>query len=179
VRRTLVSLGLLALVWGCAPAGADRAAAAAQESELAIRSLMAAWERGDVELIQELFWPQATYDDYPNQHTYQGIDEIIAYVNTLHAWADDVLMNIGSVHVTESGAVAEWVFSATQARPMGSQVPIATGLEVVTNGVTIIELRDGRIIRAADYSDVTPLLLQLGSRIELPGGGVLTLDAGR
>ncbi|MEM7417243.1 MAG: nuclear transport factor 2 family protein [Gemmatimonadota bacterium] len=151
----------------------------AREAELTIRSLMAAWERGDQELLEELFWPEATYDDFPNQHTYQGVQEIIGYVDALHAWADDVLWNVGRVHVTESGAVAEWVFSAVQARPIGNQVSIGTGAEVVTNGVTIIELEGSRIIRAADYTDTAPMLLQLGSRIELPGGTVLELDDGR
>jgi steroid delta-isomerase-like uncharacterized protein len=181
VLRTLVPIVLLLatlVIAGCASAP-DRAEQDAQAAELAIRSLMTAWERDDVEMIQELFWPQATYDDFPNQQSHQGVQEIIAYVNTLHSWADDVLMGVGKVHVTESGAVAEWVLSAVQARPMGSQIPVATGLEVVTNGVTIIELQDGRIIRAADYFDVTPMLLQLGSRIELPGGGVLEQEVGR
>jgi ketosteroid isomerase-like protein len=62
---------------------------------------------------------------------------------------------------------------------MGDRLPVATGREVVLNGVTIIELRDGRIIRAADYIDTAPLLLQLGGRIELPGGVVIELEGVR
>jgi hypothetical protein len=56
---------------------------------------------------------------------------------------------------------------------MGELVPVATGLEVVTNGVTIVEIDGGRIRRAADYMDTTPVLLQLGGRVELPGGGTI------
>ena len=59
---------------------------------------------------------------------------------------------------------------------MGDRVPVATGREVVLNGVTIIEIEDGRIIRAADYTDTTPLMLQLGGRIELPGGVVIEAE---
>jgi hypothetical protein len=33
-----------------------------------------------------------------------------------------------------------------------------------------------RIIRAADYTDTALLLLQLGSRIELPGGQIIEID---
>ena len=57
-----------------------------QEAELTARSLMAAWQRADRELIEDLFWPEATYDDFPNQHTYQGIQEILDYVQAMHAW---------------------------------------------------------------------------------------------
>lgn len=153
--------------------------AAAREAELAIRSLMAGWESGDIDLIEDLFLPQATYDDFPNQVTYQGLQEIVGYIVAVHDWGDDVYMNIGRVHASESGAVAEWVFSAVQNRPMGDFVSVATGREVVLNGVTIIEMRDGRILRAADYTDTAPMMLQLGGRIELPGGTVLELDDGR
>ena len=149
-----------------------------REAELTARSLMAAWESGDRALIEDLFWPEATYDDFPNQHTYQGIQEIVAYVDAMHAWADDVYMNVGNVHVTSSGAVIEWVFSAIQARPMGA-VSIGTGAEVVTNGVTVIEFQGDRIIRAADYADTAPMMLQIGGRIELPGGAVLEMEGVR
>lgn len=178
IRLSFLSVGLALVAAGCTAPVAERDAAAAREAELTVRTLMAAWESADVALIEDLFLPQATYDDFPNQHTYQGIQEIVSYVNTLHQWADDVFMNVGEVHVTQSGAVAEWVFSAVQARPMGNQIPVATGREVVMNGVTIIEMQGDRIIRAADYADATPMLLQLGSRIELPGGGVLELPGG-
>jgi len=33
-------------------------------------------------------------------------------------------------------------------------------------------MQGDRIIRAAEYVDGVPLILQLGGRIELPGGGV-------
>ena len=113
---------------------------AAREAERTIRSLMVAWERGDATLLEELFWPDAVYDDFPNQHTYQGLDEIVGYVDALHGWADDVLWSVGTVHVTENGAVAEWILSAVQARPIPGQVTVGTSAEVVTNGVTVIEL---------------------------------------
>jgi hypothetical protein len=142
---------------------------------LVIRTLMAAWESADTAVIQNLFWPQATYDDFPNQATYQGLEEIVGYVTSPHAWGDDVFMSVGQVHASETGAVAEWVFSAVQNRPMSEFVPTGTGREVVLNGVTIIELDGGRILRAADYADATPMWLQLGGRIELPGGGVVEL----
>jgi ketosteroid isomerase-like protein len=153
--------------------------AAARKAEITIRSLMAARERGDVTLVEDLFWPEATYDDFPNQHTYQGIQEIIGYVTALHAWADDVYWSVGAVHITETGAIAEWIFSATQARPIGTQVPVATGGEVMTNGVTLIQIENGRIVRAADYMDTTPMMLQLGGRLQMPGGSVITLKDGR
>ncbi len=142
-----------------------------------MRSLMAAWERGDQELIEELFWPEATYDDFANQHTYQGTSEIVGYLLAVHEWADNVSWDVGRVHSTDGGAVGEWVFSGIQARPIGSDVPIASGAEVLNNGVTIIEIEGDRIIRAADYMDTAPMMLQMGGRLEMPGGS--TIEDGR
>jgi uncharacterized protein (TIGR02246 family) len=155
---------------GCIPIG-QREDAEARRSELVIRTLMAAWETADGAAIEELFWPDAIYDDYPNQHTHQGVQEIAAYVMALHAWADDVYFNVGAVHVTRTGAVAEWVFSAVQARPMGADLPVATGREVVSNGVTLVARGGGGARRGADYMDTLPIMLQLGGRLEMPGTG--------
>lgn len=145
-------------------------------SELALRSLAAAFESADTALIVDLFAPDARYDDFANQATYEGIDEIVGYVTAAHSWGDDVYMNIGQVHSSDAGAVGEWVFSAIQSRPMADLFPEATGREVVMNGVTIVEMLGGRIVRAADYTDTAPLMLQLGGRIVLPSGEEVTLD---
>jgi steroid delta-isomerase-like uncharacterized protein len=146
---------------------------AVTQNELIVRSLIDAVQFADTTTIVELFWPEAVYDDYAGQLQHRGIEEILGYLTSVHDWADDVYMNVGQVHVSATGATAEWIFAAVQARPMGELVPVATGLEVVTNGVTIVEIDGGRIRRAADYMDTTPVLLQLGGRVELPGGGTI------
>lgn len=145
----------------------------ARAAEVTVRTFIAAWESGDRALIEELFWPEATYDDFANQHTYQGVEEIVDYMLAVHDWADDVSRSVGRIHPTDNGAVAEWVFSAVQARPVGNEVPVASGADVFTNGLTVLEMEGDRIIRAADYLDTTPMLLQMGGRIEMPGGVVL------
>jgi steroid delta-isomerase-like uncharacterized protein len=165
----------LVLILGCTRTQDARPRVLA-ENEIAIRSLMGLWESGQVEELIGLFWPDAVYDDFPNQMQYRGLEEIAGYVQHVHGWATGVTMGVTDLHVSEAGAVAEWVFSAVQERPIPGQVPVATGREVVLNGVTIIEMDGGRIRRAADYIDVLPLILQLGGRAELPGGSVITLE---
>jgi steroid delta-isomerase-like uncharacterized protein len=170
---------LVLAVAACSAACALTEEQSLSQNELLIRSLADAQQAADTATIMELFWPDAVYDDYASQLQYRGIDEIIGYVTSVHEWADDVYLNVGEVHASESGAVAEWLFAAVQARPMGELVPVATNQEVVVNGVTIIEVDGGRIRRAADYTDTMPLLLQLGGRMTLPGGGVMELDEPR
>jgi hypothetical protein len=177
MRTSLLLVISAVVLCGCEPRAQDANPAVGQ-NEFTVRALMSSWETADTALIFELFWPEATYDDFPNQVTYEGLQEIVGYITGVHEWGDDVYMSAGIVHSSEFGAVAEWAFSAIQRRPLGDLVSVGTGREVVLNGVTIIEMLDGRIIRAADYMDTAPLMLQLGARIELPGGTVLEQDAG-
>jgi hypothetical protein len=168
--------GLLVLAGSTACSGAGEQTAGPTQGELTIQLLAQAIANADTATVLDIFWPEATYDDFANQQSHQGIQEIVAYVMSTHAWGDDVYMNMGRIHLTLTGAVGEWVFSAVQNRPLDDRIPEGTGREVVLNGVTVIEMEGDRIIRAADYTDTAPLLLQLGSRIELPGGQIIELD---
>lgn len=171
--RPLTLLLLIAALQACVTADSDPTAT---RNELLALSLLDAQQMADTTAIVELFWPDAVYDDYANQLQYRGIQEIVGYVTSVHGWADDVYLNAGEVHASGTGAVIEWLFAGVQARPLASYAPVATGREVVLNGVTIIEVDGGRIRRAADYVDSGALALQLGGRIELPGGSVIELD---
>lgn len=164
------------LLGACAPASGPTPVIA--ENEAIALTLMAAWEAGDVQAATDLFWPGAVYDDFPNSTQHRGIAEIGAYVGHVHSWASDVVINVTAVHASEGGAVAEWVFSAVQSQPIAGRVEVATGKEFVLNGVTILEIDGGLVRRAADYIDTLPLVLQLGARVEMPGGTVIELGGG-
>lgn len=171
-HATVLALSL-ALLQGACTTGAQGPSQAEAENEIAVRSLLAMMASGDATDVAGLFLPDAVYDDYANQQQYRGLEEIAGYIKGGTRWATAVSMDVMSVHVSASGAVAEWVFTGIQDRPIRSFVPVATGREVVLNGVTILEMEGGRIHRAADYTDALALVLQLGGEVSMPGGGVL------
>ena len=176
----LIQAGLLALALfatACSTGGAGPSQVQA-ENEITIRTLLSMMGSGNADDVAGLFHPNAVYDDYANQQQYRGMEEIAGYVAGGTRWATAVSMDVMSVHVSDSVAVAEWVFTGIQDRPIRSLLPMVTGREVVLNGVTIIEMEDGRIRRAADYVDVLPLVLQLGGEVHMPGGGIIRLEAG-
>jgi len=157
---------------GCAPSE-DEATAL---GEYLLQSLAFARQTADTAMIEGIFLPDATYDDYPNQIEYRGIEEIVAYLTSVHDWADDVYVNLGSVRSGAAVAVGQWLFAGVQSRPIPDVITTATGREVVLSGVTLLEIEGGRIARAADYWDRATLMLQLGGRIELPDGSVVSGD---
>lgn len=175
--RVASRASLLLVLSACASACASACGPSAEEGDAIgrylIESLTFARQTADTALIEELFLPDATYDDFPGQIEYRGIEEIVGHVTSPHEWGDDVFVTLGNVETGPASAVGEWYLGAVQNRPIPELVPTATGLEVTLNGVTLIEIEGGRIARAADYADRTDLLLELGARIELPGGGVL------
>jgi len=168
-------LALALLVAGCADAVGDRALA---RHELLARSMMAAWESGDPERLAESFWPDAIYDDFSSASTWQGIEEIVDYKLELHRWGEGVTVDAVAVHPSPTGVTVEWVVAAIQSAPVAGLTDSVTGREVVLNGVTILEVEGDRVARAADYVDALPLVLQLGGRVEMPGGEVRELDGG-
>jgi ketosteroid isomerase-like protein len=173
---TALSLSLAVVLCSCST-GARQPSQAEAENEIAVRTLLSMIGSGDVSDVAGLFHPDAVYDDYANQRQYRGLEEIAGYLAGGTRWATAVSMDVLSVHVSDSLAVAEWVFTGIQDRPIRSFVPVVTGREVVLNGVTILEIEEGRIRRAADYTDALALALQLGGEVRMPGGVVLRQDA--
>ena len=157
-------------------APADGPSPATSHAELTARTLMTVWESGDASEVAELFRPDAVYDDFSNQLQYRGIEEIAQYVGHVSRWATDLRIDVGAVHAGPAGATVEWLMSGIQDRPIPGVLGIATNREFFVNGVTVLELEDGLITRAADYIDVTPLLLQLGASISLPDGEVMSQE---
>ena len=149
---------------------------AADDAEQRVRQLMDVWGSGDVSGLEALVVPDVVYDDVPNAHRFEGVDGVRRYVRHVHAWADRGELEIVKVQSSDNAATAEWVMRGIQARPIPGRIPVATNRAFELKGVTIVELREGRIARAADYLDVLGFVIQLGGRVELPGGVVIPPD---
>lgn len=141
-----------------------------KRNELIARRAIAAWAGGDTTTIVHLFKPDAVYDDYPEQEQFQGVEDIVGHLTSLQSWATDISMDVGAVHTGPTSAVVEWTLSLVQNRPMGNLVPMATNKNVVINGITVYQIENGLITRAADYWDASELAIQLGGKVVFPGG---------
>jgi limonene-1,2-epoxide hydrolase len=115
----------------------------------ALRALFAAWERLDADEIAELFTEDGVYDDPLKDGRVVGREEIRrANEPAVAALAD---CSIRVVRLLEDGdvGVAEGFFAAGLAGGEGRlDFPFAA----------VVELRDGRIARLAEYFDTRPLV---------------------
>jgi len=160
-----MTAALITLITGCR--------AASNRSELVTERLMDMWRTGNTSALDAIAATDVVYDDVPNGRRYEGREGVREYIGHVHAWAGDIEIEITSLRGEANAAVAEWVMRGIQDRPIPGRVPIATGRRFRLNGVTLVELRDGKIARAADYLDVLGFVVQLGGRVELPGGVVI------
>lgn len=165
MKSPLLLIPLLLLCYGCDTQQTD-----APEK---LQQLMQVWQNGDTSILNELFTPEARYQDIPNGTELEGIEAIRAYVDHVHAWADQISIEVTHLQGDNQHASAQWVMRGVQAQPIAGRIPIATQRPFTLQGLTLIELEKGKIKRAADYMDVLGLVLQLGARVELPGGVVL------
>lgn len=158
---------------------ADRNAAPARPSpeaeaaERLGRELMAIWQSGETAALAGIVAPEAVYEENVRGQRFVGVDGFAGYVGHVHRWASEVEMRIDRVTVGNGHAHFEWRFRAVQSGPLGDLVPDPTRRRVEVRGATLVETRDGRIVRAADHLDGLGFVLSLGARIALPGGRVL------
>jgi SnoaL-like domain len=170
-----LALSAAILVAGCG--GRDQPDPVLKENELIARLLMADFESGDVSELSRLFYPGAVYDDFADERQYRGLGEISSYVASLQEWVGQIVMSVTEVHPWDKGAVVEWVLSGVQDKPIPGRVTVVTGHDVTVSGITLLEIDNHRITRAADYLDALPLMLQLGGELHMPGGLVLRNDS--
>lgn len=147
-----------------------------QDAEKLGVRLLGIFESGQSELVDELFHPEGVYVDHPNHTKYVGHARIKGYVEHIHRWASQVEIEVNAVHAMGDHAAVEWTMTAIQSGPIGDLVPLATNRQVKIEGVTLVKAEAGQIVWASDYMDVMGFVMQLGGKVELPGGRVLQAD---
>ncbi len=143
-------------------------------SESLVVQLMEIWQSGDDKKLIAIAQTDMVYHDVPNNHHFKGIEESRSYIKHVHNWASDIKIEITKVHHYEQAALAEWTMTGIQSRPIKNRIAIATNNQFTLKGATLIEIENGKIIRAADYIDVLGFVIQLGAEVKLPGGKIIS-----
>ena len=139
------------------------------------RELISIWQNGNIEDLGAIVSENAEYEAAQQNYTYKGLEKFKSYVGHASKFAKDLELKITSINSTQSTAAIEWIMTGIQDRPIPGRITIATNKEFTVKGVTLIKVEDGLITKATDYLDVLGFVLQLGARVELPGGVVLEM----
>ncbi|MCB1043442.1 MAG: nuclear transport factor 2 family protein [Acidobacteria bacterium] len=144
-------------------------------NELA-HQLMAIWQSGHVDQLTAILSADVVYVDPVNNTQYTGVEQVAGYIKHVHRWASDVIMHIERLESCGNSAFIEWRMTAIQSGPIGDRMSVATMRPIEIRGATFITVEKGLIARAVDYLDALSFVLQLGSKVELPGGTIMQLS---
>ena len=139
------------------------------------RKLIGIWQNGNIEDLGAIVSENAVYEAAQQNHAYKGLEQFGSYVGHLSKFAKDLKIDVLSLNSSKTTATIEWVMTGIQDRPIPGSIEIGTNKEFKVKGVTLIEVKDGLITKATDYMDVLGFVIQLGARVELPGGVVLEM----
>ena len=157
------------------------AACTAQEgpsrAELRLEEVMEMRRTGEVDDVVSVFLAEAVYEDVAAGAEYRGVPEISGYLGWVHGFASGVFLDVLRVHRGDRVASAEWILDAVQTGPIPGLLDSVTNRRFQLRGVTLVEVERGAVVRAVDYVDLVPMLLDLGSEIHAPGGTVLRREA--
>ena len=135
----------------------------ATDSTEIVKQYLAAWNAHDSEALLALFTDDCVYEDVALGRLEQGKERVRFLVESVFVDLADFRMEVRSAFGAGDWGATEWVMTG---RFVHSTVPglAASGKSFAVRGATILELRDGKILRNSDYIDLPAFLRQTGAR---------------
>jgi steroid delta-isomerase-like uncharacterized protein len=157
LRRTAILFAVIFLIGfiGCqTPREKDL------QSERMMREYLETWNTHDLGKMVSFFTDDCVYENLARGQTYRGKDELNAWAKGAFDAIPDFKLDITSLFVSGDWTACEWVMTGTQSGDLPG-LP-ATGKSFSVRGGTIVQLKDRKILRNADYWDLATFLRQLG-----------------
>jgi steroid delta-isomerase-like uncharacterized protein len=131
-----------------------------ERNKAVARGVFEAWERGDLDALDELVATDAVDHDPYNPHRDEGLDGLKKLIEMYRQAFPDVSFTIEE-QVAEGDLVAtRWSASGThQGELMGAP---ATGRSTNITGIAIDRIRDGKVVESWGNWDTMGMFQQLG-----------------
>lgn len=121
-----------------------------------IQQLIAAWNSHDPDKVAAAFTEDAVYEDVAAGHVSRGRAELRKWAEGGFGVFGNFKMEAVSSSYHNGRGVTEWVWSATD------KGQSKTGKRFSVRGVSVFEVRKGKISRCRDYYDVAAIMRQPG-----------------
>jgi len=133
--------------------------AGAQTSVL-INDYTAAWNSHDTEKLVSFFTDDCVYEEVAIGKITRGKEEFKAFINAFFAAFPDTNFELTSNFNSGNWYCAEWIWTATHKGNMAG-IP-ATGKRISIRGVSVGELKEGKIKRNSEYYNLMDFIKQIG-----------------
>jgi len=133
---------------------------ATSEVEGVLDEWAAAWSAHHTEKILALYTDDCVHEDVTFGVVKHGKAELRAFAEGTFAVVPDFTVVVTARCGADTWGLLEWVLSGTHHGNLPG-LP-ATGKRFSVRGVTIVELREGKIRRCSDYFDAATFMRQVG-----------------
>ena len=118
---------------------------------------IAAWNSHDVEKFLPMFTDDAFYEDVAFGEKSKGSAELRKFFASELEGIPDLELKLERASIHGSHGTIEWTFSGTD------KDVYKTGKKFSVRGVSVIEMRDGKISRNLDFYDLSTVMRQVGT----------------
>ena len=132
------------------------AAPQAESDKRVIEQLFAAWNSDDPDKVVASFTEDIVYEDVAASHISRGRAEVRKWVAGAFADIENFKLEVVSSSFHNGRGVVEWVWSGTD------KGLLKTGKNFSVRGVSVIEVRGGKISRYKEFYDFATVMRQLG-----------------
>ncbi len=122
----------------------------------AIEFLFAAWNSRNAEKVVLAFSKEALYEDVAAGQVHRGSDEIRKWAAGAFRDIENFKLEVVRSSYYHGGGSVEWVWSGTD------KGLFKTGKSFSVRGVSVIEVRGGKIVAYREYYDFSTVMRQLG-----------------
>jgi steroid delta-isomerase-like uncharacterized protein len=120
------------------------------------RQWIAAWNSHDPDKMLPLFTDDALYEDVAFGSVNHGKAELRKFVADEYEGVPDLELKLLRAEFVGNHGTIEWTFSGTD------KGVFKTGKKFSVRGVSVIDLRDGKISRNLDFYDSATIMRQVG-----------------
>ena len=128
----------------------------AANDKRATEQLFAAWNSRDANKVASCFTEDAVYEDVAAGQVNRGRAEIHKWAAGAFADIENFKIEVVSISVRNRRSTVEWIWSGTD------KGLFKTGKPFSVRGVSVIELRGGRVSSYKEYYDFATVMRQLG-----------------
>jgi steroid delta-isomerase-like uncharacterized protein len=155
MRRCLTVAMLLAML--AAPAiAAPRDGKSSTDQDAIAEKWIAAWNSHSPEKMLPVFTDDVFYEDVAFGEVSHGSAELRKFAASEFEGVPDLELKLLRANIQGGHGTIEWVFSGTDKGVFN------TGKKFSVRGVSVIDVRDGKISRSVDFYDSGTIMRQVG-----------------
>jgi len=155
-KRVLTGAILLGLLVLPAIAASPEGKSAADPGAALPEKWIAGWNSHDPDKILPLFTDDIFYEDVAFGEVSHGQAEVRKFFLSELEGVPDLELKLMRADIHDGHGTIEWMFSGTD------KDVFKTGKKFSVRGVSVIDMRDGKIFRNVDFYDVATIMRQVG-----------------